>query len=147
MRILVDADACPVKQIVEEVAREFEIKLIFVVNPHHFIESSYGEIVRVDGDSQSVDLALVNMARWGDIVVTQDYGLASMLMARRSMIIHPNGWLYKPEKIDALLMQRHLNAKARRAGFRTTNPSRRKAQDDQHFRQNLVQLIESNQTL
>jgi len=144
MRILVDADACPVKQIIEEVAGEFEIELLFVVNPHHHIESRHGSIVLVDGGSQAVDLALANMAGSGDIVVTQDYGLASMIIARRGMAIHPDGWLYRPERIDALLMQRHLNAKARKAGFRTAHARRRAAKDNEYFRNKLRRLIEAH---
>ncbi len=144
MRILVDADACPVKQIIEDVARNFSLELIFVVNPHHMLESRHGKIIQVDGDSQAVDLALVNMTSTGDIIVTQDYGLAGMITARRAFVIHPNGWLYKPEQIDAMLMQRYLNAKARRAGYKTINPKRRSAKDDELFRKNLVKLIMEN---
>ena len=143
MRILVDADACPVKGIIEEVVREFDLELILVVNPHHMIESERGKIVRVDGGSQAVDLALANLAGWGDIVVTQDYGLACIVLAKHSQALHPDGWQYKPEKIDALLMQRHINAKARKAGFRTTHPKRRAASDNQHFRNNLIRLIQA----
>ncbi|MEN6390664.1 MAG: YaiI/YqxD family protein [Syntrophomonas sp.] len=142
LRILVDADACPVKVIVEEVAADYHLDLILVVNPHHQLESRLGQIVRVDGGSQAVDLALANLARSGDIVVTQDYGLACMVMAKHSRAIHPNGWIYEEDKIDSLLMQRHINAKARRAGFRTTNPKKRISEDNRRFRQNLIRVIE-----
>lgn len=142
LRILVDADACPVKDIVEDIAADYRLDLILVVNPHHQLESRVGRIVRVDGGSQAVDLALANLARNGDIVVTQDYGLACMVMAKHSRAIHPNGWIYEEDKIDSLLMQRHINAKARRAGFRTTNPKKRINEDNRRFRQNLVRMIE-----
>lgn len=145
-RILVDADACPVKDIVEDIAADYCLDLILVVNPHHQLESRWGRIVRVDGGSQAVDLALANLAKAGDIVVTQDYGLACMVMARHSRAIHPNGWIYDEDKIDSLLMQRHINAKARRAGFRTTNPKKRAVEDNRRFRQNLVRLIEKSST-
>lgn len=145
-RILVDADACPVKNIVEDIAADYLLDLILVVNPHHQMESRLGQIVRVDGGSQAVDLALANLARVGDIVVTQDYGLACMVMAKHSRAIHPNGWVYEEDKIDSLLMQRHINAKARRAGFRTTNPKKRISEDNRRFRQNLVRMIEKANT-
>lgn len=142
LRILVDADACPVKDIVEDIAADYRLDLILVVNPHHQLESRMGRIVRVDGGSQAVDLALANLAKSGDIVVTQDYGLACMVMAKHSRAIHPNGWIYEEDKIDSLLMQRHINAKARRAGFKTTNPKKRINEDNRRFRQNLVRMIE-----
>lgn len=146
LRILVDADACPVKAIVEQVAADYHLDLILVVNPHHQLESRVGQIMRVDGGSQAVDLALANLSRSGDIVVTQDYGLACMVMARHSRAIHPNGWIYEEDKIDSLLMQRHINAKARRAGFKTTNPKKRISEDNRRFRQNLIRVIEKANT-
>lgn len=142
IRILVDADACPVKTIVERVAAVYGLDLILVVNPHHEIESNRGQVLRVDGGSQAVDLALANLARSGDIVVTQDYGLACMVLAKHSQAIHPNGWLYEEDRIDGLLMQRHISAKARRAGYRTANPRKRASQDNQRFEQNLTRIIE-----
>jgi Uncharacterized protein conserved in bacteria len=141
LRILVDADACPVKDIVEEVAADYRLDLILVVNPHHHLESRLGQIVRVDGGSQAVDLALANLARSGDLVVTQDYGLACLVMAKHGRAIHPNGWLYEEDKIDALLMQRHINAKARRAGFRTTNPKNGSAKTTVAFGKTWLELL------
>ncbi|HWP98268.1 MAG TPA: YaiI/YqxD family protein [Syntrophomonadaceae bacterium] len=145
MRILVDADACPVKKIIEEVARSYQVEVIMVVNPHHQIDCSYGQVLAVDGESQSVDLAIANLAQVGDIVVTQDYGLACLALGRRSRAIHPNGWRYDSQHIDALLSQRHLNDKARRGGFKTTSTPKRASSADRVFRQTLVQMMDESQ--
>lgn len=144
VRILVDADACPVKKIIEEVALTSRVELIMVVNPHHRIVCSSGRVLTVDGESQSVDLAIANLAGPGDIVVTQDYGLACLALARHSRAVHPNGWRYDAGNMDALLCERHLHGKARRAGYKTPSSPKRGASADRRFRQTLIEMIGQN---
>ena len=82
------------------------------------------------------------MCREGDIVVTQDYGLASILLQRAGGVIHPKGLIYTIFNIDSLMFQRHMGQKARRAGKRTKGPKRRTAEDDREFERNLISLLE-----
>ncbi len=142
MRILVDADACPVKNIIEEVAKQYKIEVIMVSNHHHGIKSSYARVLMVDSYSQSVDIALVNMALAGDILVTQDYGLAAMVLEKGVEAIHPGGKIYTIDNIDSLLMQRYVNQKARESKIKTTRNKKRTLQDDSRFRQEFIHLIE-----
>ncbi len=146
MKILVDADACPVKNIIEEIAGQFCLEVIMVSNINHLIDSQYASVVVVDGASQSADIAIINLAKPGDIVVTQDYGLASMVMAKGSRALTPGGKIYTDENIDRLLLSRFLNQKARRAGERIKGPKKRAAQDDKKFAKSLQQIIEQNKT-
>lgn len=146
MKILVDADACPVKNIIEEVAGQFSLEVIMVSNINHLIESQYASVVVVDGASQSADIAIINLARPGDVVVTQDYGLASMVMAKGTRALTPGGKIYTDENIDRLLLSRFLNQKARRAGERIKGPRKRAGQDDRKFATSLQQIIEQNIT-
>ncbi len=141
MKIIVDADACPVKKIIEDLARKSAIKVIMVSNYHHMINSEYAQLVVVDAASQSADLAIVNYAQKGDIVVTQDYGLASMALAKQAQVIHPQGNIYTLENIDGLLMQRYVNQKARRSRERISGPRKRQAEDDRHFQTSLERLL------
>jgi uncharacterized protein YaiI (UPF0178 family) len=142
MKILVDADACPVKDIIEELARKYDLELIMVSNINHIITSNYAKVVVVDGASQSADIAIVNLARLGDIVVTQDYGLASIALAKGAYSIHPLGKLYTEENIEGLLMERYVNQKARQARERINGPRKRKPADNSLFKDRLDKLIE-----
>lgn len=144
MKILVDADACPVKEIIESIAARHGLEVIMVSNLNHCIQSQYAEVVVVDGASQAADIAIINMVHPGDIVVTQDYGLASMALAKGSYALDPMGKIYTAENIDRLLLSRFLNQKARRAGERTKGPRKRVRPDDNRFARSLEQLILEN---
>lgn len=141
MRIIVDADACPVKRIIEDLAVSYSVELIMVSNYHHMIASTYATLVVVDAASQSADMTIANYAHNGDVVVTQDYGLASMVLGKHAGAIHPSGKIYTADNIDGLLMQRYVNQKARLARKRIASPKKRQAEDDQRFRRNLEILI------
>lgn len=144
MRIIVDADACPVKKIVEELASSHGIELVMVANYHHTITSTYATLIMVDAASQSADMTIANCSHQGDIVVTQDYGLASMVLAKKARAIHPSGKIYTLDNIDGLLMQRYVNQKARQARKRIINPKKRQTEDDQRFQHNLERLIQES---
>lgn len=144
MRIIVDADSCPVKDIIEEVAQEYLLPVVMVCNLNHNITSTYSEVIVVDGNSQAADLAIVNMTTAEDIIVTQDYGVASMVLGKKAHAISPCGRIYSLDNIDTLLMQRHINFKARQAGLRIPNTKKRNKLDDEKFRANLIKLIEKN---
>jgi uncharacterized protein YaiI (UPF0178 family) len=92
--------------------------------------------------ADSVDFALVNRVEPGDIVVTQDYGLASMCMAKGASVLHQDGWAYTKENIDALLFSRHESGKYRRAGGRTKGPKKREKAQDEAFRKALQQMLQ-----
>jgi len=142
MKILVDADACPVKDITERIAQEYCLELILVSNINHAIASDYGEIVMVDSIAEAADMAIVNRTRPGDIVITQDYGLASMILSKGGRAIHPLGKEFTAYNIEGLLMQRFINQKARRAGQRIGGPRKRNALDNGLFEIRLKQIIQ-----
>lgn len=142
MKILVDADACPVKHIIEKTAQEYGLEVLMVSNPHHAIESSYARVIMVDFAPEAVDIAIVNRTCKGDVVVTQDYGLASLVLSKQAQAIHPDGKIFNEGNIDTLLTQRYLNARARRAGLRISGPSKRNPVQDQLFKSNLLKLLQ-----
>jgi hypothetical protein len=141
MKILVDADACPVKDIIEKVAKKYHLELILVSNINHLIDSAYGEVVVVDGLSQAADMAIINRTVTGDIVITQDYGLASIALAKGGLALHPVGKQFTEDNIDGLLMQRYINDKVRRAGGRIHGPQKRNAADNSLFEERLSAII------
>lgn len=144
MKVIVDADACPVVGIVLELCRQYHCPCILVCDTAHRIERDGAQTVIIDKGADSADFAIVNRTESGDLVVTQDYGLASMCLARNARVIHQDGWEYTPWNIDALLLQRHEARRLRAAGGRTKGPSKRKAHQDQAFRSALQQLLQQS---
>ena len=133
MRILVDADACPVKSIIIKVAKEYKIPVTMFIDTSHIINDGYSEVVTVDKSRDSADIALINRISGSDIVVTQDYGVAAMALPKGATAINQNGLIYSNENIDKLLFERHLAQKVRRSGGRTSGPRKRSKEDDMKF--------------
>ncbi len=146
MMILVDADACPVVKQVEEVAGKYNIPVMLLCDTNHVLQSNYSTVKVIDAGADSVDIALMNLCKAGDIVVTQDYGVAAMVLGKKAMAIHQNGWLYTNDNIDRLLMERHMAKKARNAKSKhhLKGPKKRDASDDEAFVNALSKLVENN---
>lgn len=142
MRVLVDADACPVKGIIEKISKEFEIKVIMFIDSSHILNSDYSEIITVSQGKDAVDIALINHCEKGDIVVTQDYGVAAMALGKSAMAIGMSGLIYDNDNIDRLMFERFLGQKVRRSGKRGSNPKRRTNENDMNFEKNFRYLCE-----
>lgn len=133
MKILVDADACPVKEIIVKVAKECSIPVTMFIDTSHELNDGYSEIVTVEKSRDSVDIALINRVAKGDIVVTQDFGVATMALPKGAKAVSQNGLIYTNENIDKLLFERHLSQKVRRSGGKTSGPRKRTKEDDANF--------------
>jgi uncharacterized protein YaiI (UPF0178 family) len=133
VRILVDADACPVKHIIVNIAREHNIPVTMFVDTSHIIYDGYSQVVTVDKSRDSVDITLINKVSRGDIVVTQDYGVAAMALPKGAMAINQNGLIYSNKNIDNLLFERHIARKVRQSGGKTSGPKKRTKDDDARF--------------
>lgn len=142
MKILVDADACPVKNVIIKVAKEFRLNVIMIIDNTHILEDSYCEIIVVDKARDSVDLALINRVHKGDVVVSQDYGVAAMALAKECYAISNHGLVFDKNNIDRLLFERHISQKIRKAGGKTSNPKKRTNEDNVHFEKVFRELIE-----
>ena len=145
MQIYVDADACPVVGIVEKTARKYQIPVTLLCDTNHVLTSGYSEVIVVGAGADAVDYKLISLCRRGDIVVTQDYGVAAMALGKGAYAIHQSGKWYTDENIDQMLMERHLNKKARRASHKNhlKGPKKRTEEDDERFAQSFEQLIKA----
>lgn len=130
---MVDADACPVKEIIVRIARREGLPVVMVMDTSHELRDGYSTTVTVDKARDSADMALIGRAESGDIVVTQDYGLAAMALSKAASVLNQNGLVYTNENIDQLLMDRHVGQKVRRGGGRTKGPRKRTRVDDESF--------------
>lgn len=141
MRIIVDADACPGRDIIEKAARKNGVEVIMYCDINHILKSDYSNIVYVDSGFQSVDMKIVNEAKNEDIVITQDFGVAAMVLGKKAYALSPKGNIYSNENIERLLFERHLGQKVRRGGGRTSNPKKRNKDDDEKLYANLVKIM------
>lgn len=139
MRVLVDADACPVLALIRRLCAEAGVQTIVVSSFRHDIGGD--DHVMVGPEPQAADMAIINRTRRGDVVVTQDWGLAGLALARGAHALSPWGHPFRDEEMDGRLAQRALNARLRRGGVRLPGPARRTAADDQAFEQALRGLL------
>ena len=141
MQILVDADACPVKQIIVRLAKKYNIPVTMLIDTSHELHDGYSRIITVDKQADSVDYALMGLLTREDIVVTQDYGLAAMVIGKGAKAINQNGLIFTDANIDRLLMERHIGQKIRRSGGRTKGPAKRTKEDDVRFEAAFEQML------
>jgi uncharacterized protein YaiI (UPF0178 family) len=142
MRVLIDADACPVVGIAVELCTTFHILCVLLCDTAHEMHYDGAQTLVFDKGADSVDFAIANRVTTGDIVITQDYGLASMCLAKKATVVHQDGWLYTGNNIQALLFQRHAAKQYRAAGGRTKGPPKRIAAQNIAFQQALESLLQ-----
>lgn len=147
MKILVDADACPVKELIVSAARKRSIPVLMLMDTCHERNDGYSTVIIVDKGRDSADIRLANLTESGDLVVTQDYGVAAMALARGARAMNQNGLVYSEENMDRLLFERALGQKIRRAGGKAGKNKRRTKEDDEAFRKALDNLLEENPEL
>lgn len=144
MKVLIDADGCPVVDIAIRLCRQFSVPCLLLCDTAHEFHREGAETLIFDKGADSVDYALVNRVSTGDIVITQDYGLASMCLARKANVLHQDGWEYTRDNIDALLLVRHDSRKFRAAGGRTKGTRKRSAEQNQSFEKSLIRLLQTS---
>lgn len=142
MKIILDADACPAVDLIADLAKKYNIRLIVVSDYHHIYDDENLEHILVPAGENSADFKIISLVRSGDIVVTQDHALAAILLAKNARVISPFGKIYNSENIDALLATRHIYRTAVRKGERIHGRKYKK-------RSNLddIKLIESIKNL
>ena len=143
MQIFVDADACPVVDIVESIAEKYNISVTLLCDTNHVLYSDYSDVIVVGAGADAVDYKLISICHEGDVVVSQDYGVAAMALGKGAYAIHQSGKWYTDENIDQMLMERHLNKKARRGSHKNhiRGPKKRTEEDDKRFAQSFEKLV------
>lgn len=132
-------------KITERVAKEKGIPVTLLCDTNHVLQSDYSDVITVGAGADAVDFKLVSICQKGDLVVTQDYGVAAMILGKGACGIHQSGKWYTNENIDRMLMERHLAKKARNAKTKhhLKGPAKRTAEDDLRFEESLRNLIDS----
>ena len=141
MRILIDADGCPVVDLTIKIAKENSRECIILCDTSHVFAKDGAKTILVPKGADSVDFALVNMLIAGEVVVTQDYGLAAMCLARRAIPLSQDGMVYSDDNIDALLLHRHTAKRIRMAGGRLKGVAKRTKAQDKSFEESLRVIL------
>ncbi|MGE5702756.1 MAG: DUF188 domain-containing protein [Clostridia bacterium] len=140
-RVLIDADACPKHAFViaKGLCEHYGWPCVTYASYNH--QFGHAMHVVVDAGPQAVDLKLANDVRPGDIVVTQDIGLAAMILGRKGKVLSVHGTIFRPDKIEFMLEERNEKARYRRGGGRTRGPAPRTSEDDRRFKEALESLL------
>lgn len=161
MQIFVDADAYPVVEIVESIVEKYNIPVTLLCDTNHVLYSDYSDVIVVGTGADAVDYKLISICHKGDIVVSQDYGVAAMALGKGVYAIHQSSRWYTDDNIDQMLMERHLNKKARRGSHKnhlkgctmsgghrlcmdrsgSGDPKKRTEEDDKRFAQSFEKLV------
>ncbi len=141
MRILIDADGCPVVEQSIKVAEKFNLEAIIFCDTAHWFDGKNTRVVMVSKGVDAVDFAILNNIQKRDIVITQDYGLASLVLSKNAYAINQSGMIYTEENIDELLYSRYISKKMRNSGVRMKGPKKRNKSQNLIFEQNLEKLI------
>lgn len=141
LTVIVDADACPraCLAILHRCKAQWNYRLLTISSIDHHIE--HDDHITVGKGADATDFAVVNNTRRGDIVITQDWGLAAIVLAKGAVALSPAGRIFSEQNIDFLLEERFLKARYRRGGGRTKGPSARTEELDQKFEQSLLTLL------
>ena len=143
MRVLIDADGCPVVDIAVSIARELKLECLILCDTCHLFDKLGAQTLVFSKGADSVDFALVNLLLPGDVVITQDYGLAAMCLSRQARVLNQDGMEYTDDNIDSLLLARHTAKKIRNSGGRLKGSSRRKPEQNEAFAAALRRILNS----
>jgi len=147
MKIFIDGDGCPVVDLTIRIAAANNVECIILCDTSHYFERDGATTITVSKGADNVDFALVNMVRANDVVVTQDYGLAAMCLARGAVPINQDGMIYTNENIGGLLEQRHISQKIRNSGGRLRGSSKRTEEQNTAFATKLSELISARSAM
>ena len=160
MKIIIDADGCPVTNLAIDIALENYLKVLVVSDTSHifdfdskkiqfkeydytfaFNSDDYITHIVADKGKDSSDFVIINKCNKKDIVITQDYALASMCLTKNCFVINQNGYVYTNENIDELLLRRHIGKKSGKYGKSSFRPKKRTKEQDEKFAINFKKLI------
>ncbi|MBP7653904.1 DUF188 domain-containing protein [Candidatus Dependentiae bacterium] len=143
MKVIIDADACPVKDIAVRICKEFAKPVYLVFDLSHVFNDDYAQLVQVDTGKNSVDITIESMVDEKDIVITQDLELAQLCLNKKAKVINPFGELFSEYSIQYFILEKEHQEKLRRTGRRCRTPKKRKTRNDEIFKKKFIELLNS----
>lgn len=144
IKIMIDSDASPVKDIVIDEAKKHGLKVVLVASYAHYstkIHPAHVETIYVDSAKEAADYRIMQLLQKDDILITQDYGLASLALGKKATVLHHKGFEYDNDNIANLLESRYISAKIRKSGKRTKGPKPFTREDAETFRRLLNHML------
>jgi len=120
-------------------------RLTMIIDVNHVLISEYSEVITVSQGADSVDLYLINRVQAGDVVVSQDYGVAALALGKKAKAISNSGLIFTDDNIDKLLFERFLGKKQRNSSKgknRLSHIRKRTPEDDEAFERSFRKLLE-----
>lgn len=142
MKVIIDADGCPVVNLTVKECKIRGIEVVLVADTSHIFDIEGVTCIVADKGADSADYVIAGRAAKGDLVITQDYGLAAMCLTKGARVLRQDGLIYTDGNIDSLLRERYENKKARRAKVRIKGMKKRTAEDDIMFLNSLKLLLD-----
>lgn len=147
MRIVIDGDGSPVKEVAIEEALKRGLPVLIVTSFAHYSPRelpTHVEVVYVDSQKEAADYRIMQLLEGSDILITQDYGLASLALGKGCVVLHHGSFQYTLDNIERLLQTRYLNAQMRKSGKRTKGPKPFTKEDRDAFRRFLVGFLDAD---
>lgn len=144
MKLFIDGDGSPVKDVAIAVANTFGVPVVVVTSFDHYSTKDYGgkvQFIYVDQGADAADYRIVQLIQPGDLLITQDYGLAALVLPKGVRVLHHLGYEYTKESIDGLLEQRYFSGKIRKSGGHTKGPKPFTKADSETFKETLTALL------
>ena len=145
MKIYIDADGCPVIHETIKGAHSFQIEVVIVCDAAHQFMIEVVQTITVMQGADAVDFEIINRLKSNDLVITQDYGLAALVLAKKGVVLNQNGKWYTENNINELLDLRYTSQKMRQSGVRLKGPKKRKKEDNDQFVQALTSFLNAKQ--
>ena len=141
MKVVIDADACPVKDIAVRICKERFVKTVLVFDESHIFKDDYAELIQVDTGKNSVDITIEAIIEKNDILITQDLDLANLCLTKKARVINSFGEIYSEYSIQYFILEKDHQEKLRRSGRRGRNPKKRKTRNDETFKKKFIELL------
>ncbi len=141
-KIIIDADACPVKEEVYRVAMRYGLKVTLVANSRMRVPAvDWLEQVVVSGGFDAADDWIAENAAENDIVIAGDIPLVSRCLKKGARVISPRGQVFTEDSIGEALATRNLLSHLREMGTMLGGPAPFEKRDRSRFLQSLDNVI------
>lgn len=138
MRVLIDADAFPNIKEITDLGRKYGVEVIIYIDTNHVIDSDYAYVKYISPGANSVDIAIENEVKKNDLVLTQDYGVATIALCKDAICINQYGNFYTNDNIDYLLEIKNIS-RVERGKHHIKGPRKRTLTDVE----NLLKRVEA----
>lgn len=142
MIIYVDGDSCPVIPIIKDICNSRDINYRVISDYNHNLKVPEENLFIVDCEQDEADFFIANRIKSGDFLITNDMGLASMVLGKKVTVLNFNGDSVNLNNIDVFLFQRHVASRERKNNIYKSKFKKRTREDDESFKNSLLNILD-----